>query len=60
MKNAVFLVLILFCSSSAIAQEKTYQLSTHVLDISEGMPAANVTVKLGKMANSGEKWQFIA
>jgi 5-hydroxyisourate hydrolase len=60
MKNAVFLLILILSSSSAIAQEKAFQLSTHVLDISEGMPAANVTVKLGKMANSGEKWQFIA
>lgn len=60
MIKKILLVLVLLCSGLAIAQEKSYQLSTHILDISEGMPAGNVSVKLEKIANSGEKWLFIA
>lgn len=44
---------------SVQAQEKKYQLSSHILDISQGLPAPNVLIKLEKQLEK-DTWQFIA
>lgn len=51
-------VFILFCTAFAFSQNKTFQLSTHILDITEGKPAPNVTVVLEKLQN--DQWIKIA
>ncbi|MCC6760052.1 MAG: hydroxyisourate hydrolase [Chitinophagaceae bacterium] len=45
-------------SFQGIAQEKTYQLSSHILDISTGKPAAGVTIILSKKENN-DQWKII-
>ncbi len=42
----------------AQAAEPSYQLSTHVLDISRGMPAKGVVIELSRLVNENgqEKW----
>lgn len=57
LKNYI-LVLSLFFSSFIIAQETTYQLSSHILDITNGKPAANVKISLEKQDQKG-KWHTI-
>lgn len=42
-----------------LAQEQNYHLSSHILDISKGQPASDVTIKLEKLKSSGD-WEFIA
>ena len=37
----------------SVAQEPVYQLSTHMLDLSQGAPAAGVTVTLYRQASDG-------
>lgn len=44
---------------SVQAQEKKYQLSSHILDVSQGLPAPNVLIKLEKQLEK-DTWQFIA
>lgn len=50
----------IFFISTTSAQQKEYQLSTHILDISEGVPAHNVTIKLEKMNQNSKTWEFIS
>ncbi len=40
---------LLFISMFSFAQEKKYQLSTHILDVSQGIGVENVIVNLSKM-----------
>lgn len=42
----------------SMAQEKSYQLSSHILDINSGRPAAGVTIVLSKM-NANKSWEVI-
>ena len=50
MKTKIFLSLLLLCTAGlGLAQEKMFQLSSHILDISKGLPAPDVTIKLEKM-----------
>lgn len=44
---------------SVQAQEKKHQLSSHILDVSQGLPAPNVLIKLEKQLEK-DTWQFIA
>lgn len=50
----------IFFTSLGFAQENDHQLSTHILDISEGAPAANVSIKLEKRNNKSESWEFVS
>lgn len=53
------LLISLFCSllfTNVEAQQQNYRLSTHILDISKGVPAANVTIRLEKQI--GKAWQY--
>lgn len=53
----------LFCvllSLTGFAQQKEHQLSTHILDISEGIPAENVKIKLEKLDSNADTWEFIS
>ena len=52
----------LWCASvmNGFAQKSvTYQLSTHMLDISKGQPAPNVTVTLYKLDSITDNWKQI-
>ena len=50
MKKVIFLILATIASIQfSFAQENTFQLSSHILDISTGKPAPNVTITLSKM-----------
>lgn len=58
MKKRLTTLFVIFCSVALVAQEKSYQLSTHILDISNGQPAPNVKVELEKVAPDGS-WEAI-
>ena len=60
MKFALFGILALFLMTTSCAQQKEYQLSTHILDVSKGIPAKNVSIKLEKMNNAAKTWVFIS
>lgn len=60
--KAKFLVLVLLsmCISvlSLYAQDESYQLSSHILDINIGYPVANVKISLYKQNSDGD-WAFV-
>ena len=54
MKKILFLTLsILILTNVLSAQEATYQLSSHILDITQGKPASNVKISLFKQDKKG-------
>ncbi len=59
MKTRNFLIaLILAFASSSFAQETKYQLSSHILDITQGAPAPNVKISLSRQDKNGT-WKAI-
>ncbi|MBE7640067.1 hydroxyisourate hydrolase [Salegentibacter sp. BLCTC] len=60
MKRVVLTFGLFLLTSLGFAQEDSYQLSTHILDISEGAPAANVAIKLEKRNNKTESWDYVS
>ena len=59
MKKILFLTLsILILTNVLSAQEATYQLSSHILDITQGKPASNVKISLSKQDKKGN-WNII-
>lgn len=56
MKKHLILYLILFAFVGILfAQENSYQLSSHILDITQGNPAPNVKISLEKM-DTDQQW----
>ncbi len=58
MKKLVLLGLFLFSCSFLLAQTTVYQLSSHILDIATGMPAANVKIALHQQTAEGS-WKLV-
>ncbi|MCC8035080.1 MAG: hydroxyisourate hydrolase, partial [Rikenellaceae bacterium] len=60
MKTAGFIAFIatVFISASVSAQSG-YQLSSHILDISEGRSAAGVTVHLYRYNETSHQWDYV-
>ena len=54
----LLLVLFLATASISFAQEAKYQLSSHILDITQGKPAPNVKITLSKQ-DKNAKWTNI-
>lgn len=61
MKNLIFAFFFAMISTVAFGQKKemTYQLSSHILDVSKGMPAPGVTIKLEKYNEKTNVWSFV-
>lgn len=53
-------MLLVFIASKGVSQQKEYQLSTHILDVSEGLPATNVKIKLEKLDSKKNIWHFVS
>ncbi len=49
MRNLMTTIVILLITCVSLAQHKEYQLSTHILDVSQGLPAQDVEIRLEKM-----------
>jgi 5-hydroxyisourate hydrolase len=58
----IVLLLILFFGASNLfsAPKIEYQLSTHVLDISKGLPAENVEISLYKLDDKSNTWLLLS
>ena len=52
------IVLLVSFASLGFAQEAKFQLSSHILDITQGKPAQNVKISLAKQGINGE-WKII-
>ena len=59
MKKLIFSFALVLISTFAFAQSKDYQLSTHILDISKGLPASGVSIKLEKMNMTTKMWEAV-
>ena len=46
-------------SLAGFAQEKSYQLSSHILDIQQGQPAAGVKISLSQLQPDGKTWVLL-
>lgn len=58
-KSIIISLLLVFSSTLTFAQQTKYQLSSHILDITKGMPAANVKISLHKQIHE-DQWQMVA
>ncbi|UFH34234.1 hydroxyisourate hydrolase [Flavobacterium acetivorans] len=59
MKNSILTLVFAFITMTSFAQKSTYQLSSHILDVSKGTPAAGVSIKLEKQNEQTKTWQFV-
>lgn len=56
----LFILTLLLCSFLGFSQEKKYQLSSHILDITTGKGAAGVTVLLSQYNQEKDVWTVVA
>lgn len=56
MKKLIYLFCVIVFSNVAAQENKDFQLSSHILDISVGKPVANVDVKLEKYNETTKQW----
>lgn len=62
MKKSIFFALITLLSLTTLSAQSTavsYQLSTHILDINKGAPAAGVKIALFKYNAATDKWNEV-
>jgi len=59
MKKIIFAALIMLISTGMFGQKNNYQLSSHILDISKGSPAKDISIKLEKYNEKTEAWSFV-
>lgn len=57
-KNIILSFVLLIFSTGLFAQQSQHQLSSHILDITQGAPAADVKISLAKM-DKYKNWIFI-
>lgn len=60
MKKIILFLLIFTFTFINVYAEQTYQLSTHILDISKGTPAPNIDIWLYKLGSDGKTWNLIS
>lgn len=61
MKNSLIALFAVLISAFSFGQTKevTYQLSSHILDVSKGIPAPGVTIQLEKYSNQTKMWTVV-
>jgi 5-hydroxyisourate hydrolase len=61
MKKVIFTLVFALLSTFTFAQnaEDSYQLSSHILDVSKGVPAGGVRIKLEKYDENTKIWSFV-
>lgn len=59
MKHLFFSLLFTAVATASFSQNNTYQLSSHILDISNGTPASGVPVTLEKFDETTKIWSYI-
>lgn len=59
MKSFIVTILFTFLSIGISAQKNNFQLSTHILDVSRGVPATGVSIKLEKYSEQSKTWNFM-
>lgn len=59
MKKIIITFVLVLLSTVSFAQRNNYQLSSHILDISKGIPVSGVTIKLEQYNEQTKIWSFI-
>lgn len=59
MKQSMLILAFSVISLFGYAQKSNYQLSSHILDVSQGTPAVGVAIKLEKYNATTKVWTFI-
>lgn len=59
MKSLFITILLSIFSINITAQNKDFQLSTHILDISKGLPAPDVKIRLEKYNEQSKVWTYL-
>jgi 5-hydroxyisourate hydrolase len=59
MKHLLLSLLFTAVTTASYSQNNTYQLSSHILDITSGAPASDVTVILEKFDETTKIWSFV-
>ena len=59
MKKLIFSLSIVLFSTLMFAQKNSFQLSSHILDVSKGQPASGVSIKLEKYNEETKTWSFV-
>lgn len=59
MKKIILSVLLGIILNTAYGQAPVYQLSSHILDVSTGMPASGVSIQLEKLNEKTKAWVFV-
>lgn len=59
MKKLIFSLSIVLFSTLMFAQKNSFQLSSHILDVSKGQPAIGVSIKLEKYNEESKIWSFV-
>lgn len=55
----MFTFLFTLLSIGTFAQKNTFQLSSHILDVSKGLPVSGVKIKLEKYNKQSKIWTFV-
>lgn len=59
MKKLIYTALITLLSTFMFGQNNKFQLSTHILDVSKGSPARDISIKLEKYNEQTKIWSFV-
>ena len=59
MKNSILTLAFAFFTFMSFAQNNEHQLSSHILDVSQGKPATGVTIQLEKYNPKNKKWSVV-
>jgi 5-hydroxyisourate hydrolase len=59
MKKVLMTVILVLFSTAIFAQKNNYQLSSHILDLSKGIPVSGVTIKLEQYNEKNKTWSFV-
>ena len=60
MKKSILTLAFAIFTLMSFAQNKEYQLSSHILDVSQGKPAPGVTIQLEKLNQKNNKWSVVS
>ena len=59
MKKVIGILLVWLCTSTAWAQNRSFQLSSHILDINLGQPVSGVKISLSRFQSAPKNWEVI-
>lgn len=59
MKKLIYTAFLSLLSTFLFGQNNKFQLSTHILDVSKGAPARDISIKLEKYNEQTKIWSFV-